>query len=720
MGEFTDARDFMVILFACMGVFFAQLPHGTVYDVEIIDLMQWLAGKVMSKKLHTNGFNTGAILSCIDEAVAHHQNNEEDPARPLIATALVVLLDTVHQVPKSKGATQKSRDSGDASPHIDEARYNQLRALYPEAAPNIRFIENNHQPHVYPLQGSEVWRSDMTKMQLYTLITCHLLHSYVKPDKVLIIDDGLALSTEEYERLHRRVVEEGNFTERSAFEQDCLVHNHLTSCLTRYIVYGDGRCREWPSTGTGEADIKVQHYINRSNGAHRFLVVNQDTDLIFILLLHMHRLVEGDQADEPLDLWLDTESPNNKSGVNKPYRYINIVRLYYCIKELFAREFPSVVYPIETFCFLFFTRRTDFVAPFSDGCPNKRGHDNCVCIRDQDTWDLFSELHTDPGRDFIRFTKSGTAIERVSQRYWSTELHGIISHAVSYDSVRGHFLFMHRALRRFYYLMFQRKIMTIRHTLRLPVPLSESYDFFGPIRTDAIDCDELCVYAHDVAERIEAYRRHIAAKETAQLQALATKKRPAAESIGEVVAEKKKFKHSSHYRPKVLRPVGDDDNDDDCDEDDTPTMEKECVTQVRKQGTRKSNTTEVSMERYVANNGDVLRDFAKFPFKHFHGVLSPEEMLLRLYDIELYMNYCRDGYRMGTWASQMLTERAHQDDSLSVWPYKERVISDPVERARVLNSSYYVKRYNPENENWYDVVEITKSDRVIHTRYGDM
>jgi hypothetical protein len=68
----------------------------------------------------------------------------------------------------------------------------------------------------------------------------------------------------------------------------------------------------------------------------------------------------------------------------------------------------------------------------------------------------------------------------------------------------------------------------------------------------------------------------------------------------------------------------------------------------------------------------------------------------------------------------MLTERAHQDDSLSVWPYTERVISDPVERARVLNSSYYVKRYNPENENWYDVVEITKTTRVIHTRYGDM
>ena len=107
----------------------------------------------------------------------------------------------------------------------------------------------------------------------------------------------------------------------------------MSGLLRRYIVWGDGQCRVWPATDSGEADIKVQHYIKRQNGAHRFLVLNQDTDLIFILLLHMHRLVEGEWADstEQLELWLDTDSPNNKPGVNMPYRYINIVRLYYAI-----------------------------------------------------------------------------------------------------------------------------------------------------------------------------------------------------------------------------------------------------------------------------------------------------------------------------------------------------------------------------------------------------
>ena len=185
--------------------------------------------------------------------------------------------------------------------------------------------------------------------------------------------------------------------------------------------------------------------------------------------------------------------------------------------------------------------------------PNKRGHDNCLCIRDEDTWNLFSELHSDPARSFILFShKPGGAVKRTTERYWSTQLHGLMDHAVSYDAVQGHFLFMHRTLRRFYYLMFQRKVMALRHTLRLPVSLSESCDFFGPIRADAIDCEELCAYAHDVAERTEAYRRHLAAEEATHLLALqvaAAKKRVADRTEEMEQAPAKTFKASSRLRP---------------------------------------------------------------------------------------------------------------------------------------------------------------------------
>jgi hypothetical protein len=302
-------------------------------------------------------------------------------------------------------------------------------------------------------------------------------------------------------------------------------------------------------------------------------------------------------------------------------------------------------------------------------------------------------------------------VKRESQRYWSSALHGLLGHAVSYDCVRGQFFFMHRTLRDFYYLMFQRKVMAIRHTLRLPVPVSETGDFFGPILADQLDSAELLVYAHDVAERLEAYRQYVAAqearraaeREAAEAQCL---KRPSDAPLQDERGGKKFKASSALSRPRAVAMEAAEDAEEECH---FPPVK----------GARKgeSDRTEKTLQRYVKENGDVLAKFAKFPFKRYHGVPTGEAMLLRLYDIELFMTYCRDGWRMGSWASQMLTQRSALDDTLSVWPYCERVVTDPEERARALNSAYYVKRYNPASADWYDLVEISKTTKVIHRRY---
>ena len=97
--------------------------------------------------------------------------------------------------------------------------------------------------------------------------------------------------------------------------------------------------------------------------------------------------------------------------------------------------------------------------------------------------------------------------------------------------------------------MFQRKVMAIRHTLRLPVPVAETVDFFAPVRAEPLDASELLIYAHDVAERLEAYRRHLAAEEArrqASRQSLEEKcKKRQAEMPLPAAGECKKFKASS-------------------------------------------------------------------------------------------------------------------------------------------------------------------------------
>lgn len=718
MGGFQEwVHGFMMTLFP--KCYYSQLPlNKRRFHLTVVDLMQWYAGMVISEKIHCTHFNTEAVIKRVEKAVAEQWNAGDDPEKPITEVALVGLLDTIHQVPRSKGATQKARDS-QGTPHMTEARFNEMSALYPDFQPGDLFIGSlAHPERQFPLAGSEVWRSETLNLQMNRALCCRLVNSS-KPahsNRVFVLDDGLLMQEEEWRQfrletlaLHPEVT--------SAFEQECLVHSEAKRTkMRRCIVYSDGKHVEKMPTGTGEADIKILHYMRPSLGVTRILGVNQDSDVIFALVLQIERMLQehaklGDSA-EPLEVWLDTHSPQCKES--KPYRYIDMVALYYAICDLFEREYPRVRHPVETFCFLVFMKKTDFVELWCQDCPEKRGHKDCLCVGDADAWNLFSELHSSGkaagGNGFITFTSKPNIapLPRSSVRYWDSKLYGLLDNAVTYDWVSRQFFFQHEALKRFYYLLFQQRLMHIRQRLRLPIPsVTGSDDMFAPVYATVIDPQELLIYGHDVAERLEMYRAPQAKSE----QILMGQKRAGEEGDGGPPLSEKKFKPSSLCHKKggkllaregsIEMAVDGEDGDEEVDDDSVPRALPAIV---------KRFSSEQPMARYLRENADVLREFARFPMKKYHGLPTPESVRLRLYDLEFYMAYLRDAWWKGEAAATELTNRSVLDDSLQVWPYEAREL-EGAEWARSLNSTYYVTGPNQTR------FEVRKSSHVIHRRY---
>ena len=781
MGGFGDYRDFLLTLFAAC--FRAALPRGATFCVCLVDLMQFLSGLVMSKKIHAGGFDTAKVTRRMEKVIAHYQNNEEAEDRPRVAAALVLLLDTIHCVPRNKCGKQRARDAG-ARAHMDEARFDALAAEGRHAENNYLFIDHNFQRHRFPLEGGEVWRSNNTKLQLYRLVITTALHSRVPERKVLVVDDGPAFSTETYLQLRATMLRAHNYEARSAFAQECLVTNlitHSRDCMTRYMVWGDGQWRRFPATGTGEADIKVQHYISTKNGARRFLVINQDSDLIFILLLHMHRLVEGGgaTADEidALELWLDTHSPAAKAGVSKPYRYIDIKRLYFAIKALFAREFPTVRYPIETFCFLVFSLETDFTRKFAP----------CLSIGPALLWDLFSEMHSGAAPTYVAFshTRPERGPQRSGERRVDARHYGLLAQAVQYCSVKRLFLLNHRALRQFYYLACQVQVMRVSRELAL-TPARPALHFFGgggggPPREVAMEPEELLICARDICERLERYRARESAGRQKLIQSLVfptpaplrgggattttTTKRGAKTKVERGDPEKK-FKLSSGWFRRVDAGAGRAEEQPEAEESGQPmeveadpllreafggggeadapltlyhcTLERPAepassqeeeeewrgiddpVVDADSPAPRPTTRTPEHMESYFLQHGKMLAIYAKKQLATpFYGVPTQNDMLARIYGVEWYLGYCRDAYLHGFAVPEMCARVARRDDRLAVWPWSARLLTAPEERARARNSSYYATRYSASAEDFFELWELSETTAVSHKRYAD-
>jgi hypothetical protein len=703
MGRFEKWRNFLLnILSSC---FFSSLPDGKEFCVNIVDLMQFLRGSV------GNGggtFSVDAITRKMEETTSYYQNNRNDPKRPIIKKKTIVLLDSFNNVPRNKGITQRDRDGAGENPHMNEELYNQMVSLHPLMGD--LFFLNNPSAFKYPLDGVTVWRSINLKLQLYRLITFHLIHSEVSKGKELVIDDGFAFSTTVYQREREKMLQDHGFESRSAFEQDALVHQLIlensSEFCHRFTVFegmaGEERDFERaPSTGAGEGDVKVHYYLKRGldeDDPKKFLIVNQDTDLIPILLMHMSSLLVGDESDKEIEVWLDTRSPVDYGKPNRPYRYIDIKALYYGIKELFAKEYPSIISPIETFCFLIFTVRTDFTQPFPSS----------LCINEALVWDTFSQLHATPRPEgWIKFgAREGMGLKRMQPFFkpaTMSDIGGVLNYAVQYDTENQRFFLDHDALAKFYYFMIQLTLKRVRKDLNLP------------IGERVLPPEELLIYGHDVSERLTLFQQrqqrlqnqindallsrtltlkpsHIECSPILPTAALA---QPEPEPEPEPEPRLKLSSKLKGKKPiKIVLPDEVEDIEDD---------EEEQVKETRGPGFHIESHL-LSMDSYLIKNEKALARCGK---RGAFAIPTMNEMKARLKRKEWYIDYARHGgFRVIP-----PTETAKCDPSLSLWGWKAL----PIEDARkALNCTYFISCYDPSLPNAFQLFDIQETDEVYH------
>lgn len=441
MGGFTLWRDFLLKLFP--ECFSSGVKQDFTVDLLIVDMMQFMAKFVRNQP--QNAFIPRSVLTNIKDVVRFYMNNEEDGTRPRISKGFAFLFDTPLYTPRNKAQTQQTRDTGaqkrerPADPHVEEgvvdgeeeggeptlpslliddcllteAQFATFLSLADVDAPLPPLLL---MPDLVPeervnLRGNTVWRSNSLRWQLSWMVTQSLIEALVVPrDKFMILDDAIVFERAKCDEIRQAMLSRHQFEGRSAYDKACLIGVLMARYQTqRALVYGDRQIKCFSATTIGEADVKIPQYIRLKDGKRRFLVVSQDTDLIFILLLHMKRLyteweeLEGEEGGVPLsdlELWLDTQTPNDmahgdRPANNRPYRYINVKQLYFRIVDWFQKDYPSVMHPIETLVSLVYTRTTDFT----------RGFHTFLDVTERVIWDTFSELHS-PQKEFRTFSNT--------------------------------------------------------------------------------------------------------------------------------------------------------------------------------------------------------------------------------------------------------------------------------------------------------------------------
>jgi hypothetical protein len=463
------------------------------FDACIIDSMQYIVSALQNKDYPN--FDPDHLLRRIGRITRHHMNTERDPSRPLINLMTVFLLDTPQHVPKNKAATQKSRDKSECS-YMDESLYEKLVQERGGSHTDL-FIDYNEELQC-TLPNSVIRRSVNLNFQLYRFITHHLLcTTHVPENQVFIIDGGVAVNTDRFAKVRSDIICHKGWQNLSFYEQECRVHHFLNEANyhTQFTLYANGEFHRFvPRDATeidqrvhhiGESDIKIQRYITPHNGLKSYLIVSQDTDIIFILLLHMSWYMSQYTKEEieEIEIWLCTDaSMDNKES--KPYRYINIKLLYFSLIALFSKEYPSVFSPVETFIFLVFSLKTDYTEKFP----------SCLNIGPAKVWHTFAMLHTyRASNDYIPFSHVEKRKLIVTKR---SPLVNILSNAVRYNEKSGQFELDQDAISQFYYFLCQDALLSVRKDLKLPA---------DPCLT-VIKSHELQLYGKEIMEYLQYYR----------------------------------------------------------------------------------------------------------------------------------------------------------------------------------------------------------------------
>lgn len=673
----------MFLLRIAVHCFSATVPQVD-FCVQMIDLMQYLAPCFMNKKRPQ--CDPRGVVRRVTERAQWHLNVERDPSRAWARRATVLMFDTPHRVPKSKSGTQKSRDdsrepttpttptttdpvttsdgvallSNAAGPWMDEAMYEQLR----QYERNGLLLRLDSDP-LLPLSNAVVWRTVSLRLQLYRLLTHALLRLQVPDGQALVFDDGVAVSEQRFAELFvEAMANHPEMNQMSPYERHVFFHQLLVEHqhYSRFILYDDAQFKRFLPSEVGEADIKIQAYVQRDSGAKRFLVVNQDTDVIFVLLLHMQAFLEG--AREPceehddLEVWIDCLSPSDDQH-DRPYRYINIKALYYAIHALFATHFPGIAHPVETLCALVFCLKTDYTSKFA----------SCLGVTPGLVWETFAQLHN-----------VGPAAPAWNKRAVCTaqhprEMYGVLQQAVQYDAHSQAFWLDRQAWSQFNYYLCQQGLVQVRRKLQL-------YCVPG-----LLSAESLLVYAGEVSERVDAHLADVRRREQemrtslSKTTTLSSKRAAPSEDVNPQA--RKTFKPSSGQRRVPVATAA------------TATSVVEESASMDEIFARPLLTPGNDMATFLRQNEDTLRKLARKKVPPQCGVPTQQEMLARLQRLQWYLWYCRHG-----WQDPLCAETCIQQDARgrSLWGWCEQ-------ETEVSNSTYNGVHYDGTHFTYYGVAE---------------
>ena len=688
MGKLGKPRNNLVCHFpAC---FQSQCPtqqDGTPIrlDCVIVDVMQYAVGVI---KYGDQALNSATVISVIQRMVSRYLESEQY----VIETGLVLLLDNPEYVPALKSATQKTRDGSAPTRILDAELYEGLGDL----GVNDHLIIDEYSRDV-PLDRSTLWRSISTRLQLVRLMTHAIVFAQAdntRNQATVMLDDGVAIHPDVYCDQRSAMIDDLGFHARPPYAIESMVGAMMRHHMSEHIyVYPDGEIKRTPTRPVGEADIKVCLYIQRGGGP--YLVVSQDTDSIFILLLHM-KTVQAEDGSLP-QVWLDTRRPQDEKKSDEAshcYRYIDVTRLYREILALFAVEYAEVRHPIETLVLLTYSLETDFTRAFHP----------YLEVQPHDVWDVFSELHSTNRAGFPLFESNineTTPIKprRQTLRLMPRELRGLLNETVSvtYCAERDTYEIDldELSLQRFYYLLCEQKV---RRDL-----VAVGYKEFGA--KHIVDTDQLFMRVAELEESVRLCRE----------KGLAGIKEREAQSQKVFLAQfdetKRLLKESNQAPPVIKSRYG--------------TTAVASQPQPKRESTVKWSDFDLDS---VGDDAKPLLDkrivtLSQREIPPRYGLEDAKEMLARIYQRRFMLNYHQNGWIDPRYALSF-DERheTHPFRSKHGWRSEEIEQTDATIARGEFNSCYNAQRYNAEaglGEIPFRVFTVKETSDVHNRRHAE-
>lgn len=671
MGGHEEWRDFLMCLFG--EAFMDTIPFDMHFDMCIMDMMQF-AAKVKNYGKKDSVFDAKKVTEDIIRTVYDYANTSNQRDMPIIDKSFILLLDTSINVPRNKSTTQISRDGDEDDIIMDEAAYEKL--ITKLGISHDDYIIHRDMPPLSPeiLNPTTIWRSNNLKWQLNSMIVSEILkHVKLGEDKMIIIDDAVVFSSpREYSETREKIIEEFGYHDKKPFDQEVLVSFVINQRMTqRFILYHDSQFARDESTGMGEADVKIGHYINLDDSkVKRYLIVSQDTDIIFILLMHMKRLVDPltHKIDPSIVIWLDTQTPGDKCKfISRPYRFINVSLLYERIMTMFKEEYPTITCPVETFIFLVHCMDTDFTT--------RLGHTYLGVTR-RVVWNVFSELHhvkgfPDTGYIVFDTASSVKKKERCKTYNYSPKIHNILGsnggrpgaiycqlYNIGDESVTlKHYNvgFDMDRCEEFFYFLCQLKLIDDMSLLKM-----HNSKLQTSVKPFYVDPATLFIHAQDILTNLSKFK------------------------------EKKALEYDTTIK-NLLDSV-------DCGVDDIPTKKPPSTTILKKPVTTSSfrpNFSSIGPAiKFVPQDRPMdtigMNKLSTRNIPPYYGIPMRLEMKARLCRMAWVMNYIQNG-TVCNYFTTCYGEPGELDPSLSKYGWTNKIVKPTTKN---INSSYYQHRFN--------------------------